>query len=77
MNVKPEHAAHAAALQLQVDQQERALGEAADARVEHAPDRHDGAADADAGDFDGGVHGVVASIGTSSLSPFFMGRGLG
>ena len=53
---EPEHAARAAALQLQVDQQERALGETADAGVEHALDRHHRAADADAGDFDGGVH---------------------
>ena len=34
-----EHAAHAAAFQLQVDQQERPLGEPADARVEDAPHR--------------------------------------
>ena len=48
--------AHAAAFQLQVDQQEGAPGEAADAGVEHPPDRGKRAADADAGDFDCGWH---------------------
>jgi hypothetical protein len=46
-----EHAAYAAAFQLQIDEQERGAGELADARVEHAPHRHDGAANAYARDF--------------------------